>query len=78
MVVSSTYALSVDLESARTITAERIEFDRRSQAIRTVGQAEMETADGQRMTWSDAHMEQRGALAGGDNVQVWLGRRTFF
>ncbi|MCL2757851.1 MAG: LPS assembly protein LptD [Alphaproteobacteria bacterium] len=78
LVVSSTYALSVDLESARTITAERIEFDRRSQAIRTVGQAEMETADGQRMTWSDAHMEQRGALAGGDNVQVWLGRRTFF
>jgi LPS-assembly protein len=69
---------SFDLTSSRTITADKIEFDRRAQSVRTEGMTELETAGGTRMTLLDAYIDQRGVRAGGDRIDVWLGQRTHF
>jgi len=68
---------ALDLAASRSITADRIEFDRRTQSIHTAGHTEMETA-GTRMTLIDAYLDQRGARAGGQQAVVWLGQRTNF
>ncbi|MCL1785601.1 MAG: LPS assembly protein LptD [Alphaproteobacteria bacterium] len=78
LVFSSAHALSLDTSSDKTITADRIEFDRKTQSIKTAGDTKMETSDGKRMTLLDAYMDNRGAHAGGQRVEVWLGTRTHF
>ena len=65
--MNASYAITIDADDARTITAERIVYDVKSETIKTAGQTEIVNTSGQRMTLTDSYLSQKtGTLSGND------------
>ena len=70
-------AMSVDMTQPRTITADRIEYDVKSESIKTSGNTEIVNASGQRLTLSDSYITQQGDELSGDDIKLWLGNHVY-
>ena len=70
-------ALSVDVESQKTITADKIEYDVKSDTIKTSGNTEITNAAGQRMTLTDSYLSQNGDNLSGNDIKLWLGDHVY-
>lgn len=70
-------AMSVNMDEARTITADRIEYDVKSETIKTVGNTEIVNQSGQRMTLTDSYITQQGEELSGDDIRLWLGNHVY-
>ena len=55
-------AMSVNMDEPRTIVADKIEYDVKSDTIKTVGNTEIVNQSGQRMTLMDSYITQQGHL----------------
>ena len=62
-------ALSVNVEEPRTITADKIEYDLKTETIKTSGDTEIVNASGQRMTLVDSYISQQGEELSGSESQ---------
>ena len=71
------HSFSVDLNQPRTITAPRIEYDVKSETIKTVGQTEITNSAGQRLTLVDSYITQQGEELSGDDIKLWLGNHVY-
>ena len=65
-VSTQVFAMAVDIEEPRTITADKIEYDLKSETIKTTGDTEIVNASGQRMTLVDSYITQKGTELSGD------------
>lgn len=72
-----TYAASVDIESAKTITADKIEYDVSSETIKTSGNTEIVNQTGQRLTLTDSYLSQKGDNLSGKDIKLWLGDHVY-
>ncbi|MBO5947035.1 MAG: LPS-assembly protein LptD [Alphaproteobacteria bacterium] len=70
-------AMSVNMDEPRTITADRIEYDVKSETIKTVGNTEIVNQSGQRMTLTDSYITQQGEELSGDDIRLWLGNHVY-
>lgn len=70
-------AMSVNMDEPRTITADRIEYDVKSETIKTVGNTEIVNQSGQRMTLTDSYITQQGEELSGDDIKLWLGNHVY-
>ena len=70
-------AMSVNMDEPRTIIADRIEYDVKSETIKTVGNTEIVNQSGQRMTLTDSYITQQGEELSGDNIKLWLGNHVY-
>ena len=52
------YAASVDIETPKTITSEKIEYDVKTETIKTSGETEIVNQTGQRMTLTDSYLSK--------------------
>ena len=78
MFVSATAdALSVDTDQPHTIIADRIEYDVKSDTIKTVGNTEIVNQSGQRMTLVNSYISQQGVELSGNDIKLWLGDHVY-
>lgn len=69
--------LSVDPNGAKTITADKIEYDIKNATIKTSGQTEIINQSGQRMTLVDSYISQGGDSLTGDDIKLWIGDHVY-
>ncbi len=74
---AATYAASIDLNEPRTITADKIEYDIKTETIKTRGNTEIVNKSGQRMTLVDSYISQQGAEVSGSEIRMWLGSHVY-
>lgn len=70
-------AASVDIETPKTITADKIEYDVQSETIKTSGNTEIVNESGQRMTLTDSYLSKNGDSLSGDDIKLWLGDHVY-
>ena len=75
--VTSAHGLTVGFEEPKTITADKIEYDVKSETIKTSGDTEIVNKSGQRMTLVDSYITQKGEELSGQDVQLWLGNHVY-
>ncbi len=70
-------AASVDMSAPKTIIADKIEYDIKSESIQTSGNTEIINQSGQRMTLRDSYISKDGSELAGDDIKIWLGRHVY-
>ena len=71
------YALSVDTETPKTITADKIEYNVKTDTIKTSGNTEIVNKSGQRMTLTDSYLSKNGDNITGSDIKLWLGNHVY-
>ena len=71
------FAITIDADEPRTIVADRIEYDFRSETLKTSGNTEIVNESGQRMTLTDSYITQSGAELSGSDIKMWLGNHVY-
>lgn len=75
--IPGAYGASVNLDEPKTITAPKIEYNVKSEEIRTTGQTEIVNQSGQKLTLMDSYLAPSvESLAGGD-MELWLGNHVY-
>lgn len=77
IVCGAAHAASVDLDQPKTIIADKIEYDVKSESIQTSGKTEIINQSGQRMTLRDSYISKDGTALEGDDIKIWLGRHVY-
>lgn len=75
--LSAVAGLSVDANDAKTITADKIEYNLKNATLKTSGQTEIVNQSGQRMTLVDSYISQNGESLTGDDIKLWLGDHVY-
>ncbi len=70
-------AAPMDFNTPKTITADKIEYDIKSESIKTSGATEIVNAGGGRVTLTDSYLSQRGEELSGDDIKIWLGQHIY-
>lgn len=68
---------ALNLDEPRTITAQKIEYDVKSETIKTVGDTEIINESGQRLTLGDSYITQQGDELAGEDIKMWLGNHVY-
>lgn len=71
------YPLAVDLNEPTHITADKVEYDLKSETIKTTGKTEIVNQSGQKMTLVDSYVSKNGADLSGSDIQIWLGEHVY-
>lgn len=74
---ASALALTVNVDEPRLIVADKIEYNAKSEEIKTVGNTEITNKSGQRMTLVDSYISGQGTDLSGDEIQIWLGKHVY-
>lgn len=75
--VCAAHGAGVDINSPKTITADKIEYDLKSETIKTTGNTEIVNQTGQRMTLKDSYLSKTGDDLAGDDIKLWLGSHVY-
>jgi len=76
-VCGTSKAASVNLSEPKTIIADKIEYDVKSESIKTSGDTEIINQSGQRMTLRDSYISKDGTALDGDDIKLWLGEHVY-
>ena len=77
MSASGAHAVSVNLEEPKTIVADKIEYNVKTEEIKTHGDTEITNKSGQRMTLVDSYISEKGTDLSGKDIQIWLGQHVY-
>lgn len=77
MIMSCAYGAGVDINTPKTITADKIEYDIKSETIKTSGNTEITNANGQRLTLTNSYISKTGDSLSGDDIRLWLGQHVY-
>ena len=70
-------ALSIDPNQPTSIKADKIEYDLKSETIKTTGKTEITNQSGQKLTLSDSYISKNGKNLSGDDIELWLGEHVY-
>lgn len=73
----SAFALAVNADEPVTIKADKIEYDLKSESIKTTGKTEISNQSGQKMTLTDSYLNKNGADLSGNDIELWLGPHVY-
>ncbi|MBQ8294743.1 MAG: LPS-assembly protein LptD [Alphaproteobacteria bacterium] len=68
---------SININEPKTIIADKIEYDVKSETIATKGNTEIINASGQRMTLTDSYLTQNGENLSGEDIRLWMGNHVY-
>ncbi|MBD5391282.1 LPS-assembly protein LptD, partial [bacterium] len=68
---------NMSMDDPKTIIADKIEYDLKSQSIQTRGNTEIINQSGQRMTLVDSYLSKDGSALAGDDIKIWLGQHVY-
>ena len=77
LVATHAVAISIDPNAPKTITADKIEYDVKSETIKTSGNTEIVNTSGQRVTLTDSYISKDGSDLAGDDIKIWLGQHVY-
>ena len=75
--VPAVAGISVDLNEPTLIKAEKIEYDLKSETIKTTGKTEISNQSGQKMTLTDSYLTKNGKDLSGNDIEIWLGDHVY-
>lgn len=70
-------AIAIKTNEPTSITADKIEYDLKTETIKTVGKTEITNASGQRMTLKDSYLTKDGKNLSGNDIHLWLGEHVY-
>lgn len=74
---SACYAIAIDTDSPKLIQAEKIEYDLKTETIKTTGTTNITNKSGQKMTLTDSYITRGGKDLSGSDIQIWLGPHVY-
>ena len=77
IVMGAAHAATIDINEPKTIIADKIEYDLRSEVLKTTGKTEIINQSGQRMTLRDSYISKDGSTLDGDDIKLWLGSHVY-
>ena len=75
--VTSVFALGINTEEAKTIKSDKIEYDLKSQELKTSGNTEMTNASGQKVKVNNLTLSKDKTSVNADNIELWLGSHVY-
>ncbi|MBR1380317.1 MAG: LPS-assembly protein LptD [Alphaproteobacteria bacterium] len=75
--IAPSWGLTFDTNQPKTIIADKLEYDVKSETIKTTGRAEIVNQSGQRMTITDSYISQKKGELSGDDIKLWLGHNVY-
>jgi LPS-assembly protein len=74
---ANVFALGVNLDEAKTIKSDKIEYNVKSEEIKTSGNTEIVNASGQRVKLDSATLSKDASNVSADNIELWLGKHVY-
>ena len=71
------FALGVDMDSPKTIKSDKIEYDLKSEEIKTSGNTEITNASGQTIKLNNASFSKNADIASANDIELWLGSNVY-
>lgn len=71
------HALAVGMNEPTVIKADKIEYNLKTETIKTVGKTEISNKSGQKMTLADSYITKNGTDLSGNDIQIWLGPHVY-
>jgi LPS-assembly protein len=75
--LSDAFALGVNLNEAKTIKSDKIEYNVKSEEIKTSGNTEMTNASGQRVKLDSVTLSKNASNATANDIELWLGSHVY-
>ena len=75
--ITSAFALGVDMDSAKTIKSDRIEYNAKTEEIKTSGNTEITNAAGQKIRANNLSLSKDKSNVDANNIELWLGSHVY-
>lgn len=70
------WAASIDMDSPKTISAPKIEYNVKTETIQTTGKTEIVNTSGQKLTLVDSYLSKESDNMSGQDIELWLGKNV--
>lgn len=74
---SHAFALTLDSNAPKTLTADKIEYDVKTKSISTSGKSVVTTTDGNKATFSNTFISNNMQSISGKDIELWLGDNVY-
>ena len=75
--VSNAFALGINMDEAKTVKSDEIEYNVKSQEIKTFGNTEITNASGQRIKLDKLSLSKDNTNIAANDVELWLGSHVY-
>ena len=76
-IFSSALALGVDMDAPKTIKSDKIEYNLKSEEMKTSGNTEITNASGQTIKLNNASFSKDASAAYANDIELWLGSNVY-
>lgn len=73
----SAFALGVDMNAPKTIKSDKIEYDFKSETMKTSGNTEITNSTGQTIKLNNASFSKDASFASANDIELWLGSNVY-
>ncbi len=77
LMAQNSFGLGVNLNEAKTIKSDRIEYNVKSEEIRATGNTEMINESGQRVKLNDVSLTKEKTSFSANEIELWLGNHVY-
>lgn len=75
--ITNAMALGLNLDEAKTIKSQKIEYNAKSNEIKTSGQTEIVNASGQVVKLNQGYLSKKQDTMSADDIELWLGKNVY-
>ncbi len=75
--ITDAFALGVNMDEAKTVKSDEIEYNIKSQEIKTSGNTEVVNASGQRIKLDSLSLSKNNSKIAANDVELWLGSHVY-
>ncbi len=76
-IATTAFALGVDMDAPKTIKSDKIEYDLKSEEMKTSGNTEITNTSGQTIKLNDAAFSKNADFATANDIELWLGSNVY-
>lgn len=77
MIATNTFAITLNLDEAKTIKSDKIEYNVKSELLKTSGNTEITNVSGQRIKLDKATITKDKKDMDATNIELWLGKNVY-
>ena len=77
LIITDAFALGINTDEAKTVKSDEIEYDVKSQEIKTSGNTEVTNASGQRIKLNKLSLSKDNNQIAANDVELWLGSNVY-
>ena len=77
LIATSAFAISINMDEAKTIKSDRIEYNVKTEVIKTSGNTDITNASGQRIKLNEATITKDKKNMDASDIELWLGKHVY-